>query len=65
MPDAPTGLDTSDSRHIDVEKHGLTINHAQTRESFLSIARFGYIETENTECGAQTASQGRVVFYNH
>jgi hypothetical protein len=30
MPDAPTGLDTSDSRHIDVEKHGLTINQAQT-----------------------------------
>jgi hypothetical protein len=55
MPDAPTGLDTSDSRHIDVEKHGFIINHAQTHEGILSIARFGYLETENTKGGAQTA----------
>src|ERR1700722_9225461 len=56
LPDAPTGLDTSDSRHVDVEKHGLIIDHAQTHESILSIAHFGHIETENSKGGAQTAS---------
>jgi hypothetical protein len=55
MPDAPTCLDTSDSGHIDVEKHGFIIHHAQTHEGILSIARFGYLETENTKGGAQTA----------
>src|ERR1700677_1720850 len=57
LPDAATGLDTSDSRHVDVEKHGFIINHTQTHESILSVARFGYIETENTKGGAQTAPQ--------
>src|SRR3984885_9380240 len=55
LPDAPTGLDTSDSRHVDVEKHGFIVSHAQTHESILPIARFGYVETENTQGGAQTA----------
>jgi hypothetical protein len=64
MTDTTTGLDTPNAGHIDVEEHSFIINHAQTRESLFSIARFGYLEAKNAKRRAQTASQRGVVLYN-
>jgi hypothetical protein len=60
----PAGLDTSNSRHIDVEEYGLIVNHPQTRQGVLSVARLRYIEAKKTKGSAQTASKRGVIFYN-
>jgi hypothetical protein len=59
-----TGLDSSNSTHIDVEEYGLMVKHPKARQGILSIARLRYVEAETPKGGAQTASKPGVVFYN-
>jgi hypothetical protein len=42
---APTGLDATDSGHINVEEHGLIINHSEPDKTVFSVAGLAYIET--------------------
>src|ERR1700733_15828958 len=46
-PDAPAGLYPSHSRHIDIEKYCLIINHPQTDKAILSIAGLTDVEPQD------------------
>src|SRR5215469_6691393 len=48
-------LNSSGSRHVDVEKHGIVISHVQAHKCVFAVACLTDLETKNAERGSQTS----------